>query len=209
MSTPTVAAPLVVLDAHGVVFDRAFPAFVRRRAVERGEDPTAVWGRWRDRHRLDFWEGRTTPTEMWAGLFPGDCPARLTAELERTYRPGPLFRYVATGSQRLWLLSNHRSGWLLPRLERFGIADRFERVLVSDREGVAKPDPAAFEPLRRIADDVAVCVLDDSLTNVQVARSVGLVAHHLDQGAAAHGAAATPVEPCHHPASDHPSRRRT
>lgn len=165
---------LVVLDAHGVVFNRAFPVFVRRRAIERGDEPAEVWHRWRDEHRQDFWEGRTTPAEMWAGVFPGDCPARLSAELERMYRPGPLFRSVATGSDRVWLLSNHRSGWLLPRLERFGLADRFERVLISDQIGAAKPHPAAFEQVLDEMNRSRVLLLDDSAVNVAAASRLGI-----------------------------------
>ncbi len=171
---------LIVLDAHGVVFDRAFPQFVRRHAAARGDDPKAVWQLWRRDHRLDFWSGRTEPHDMWNALFPGDDPARLTADLERSYRPGPLFEQVVTSTRQLWLLSNHRSGWLLPRLERFGIADRFERVIVSDRIGAAKPDPAVFEFVRDETARRDVCLLDDSIENVNAARRVGLNAQHVD-----------------------------
>ncbi len=174
---PTGSAELIVLDAHGVVFDRAFPAFVRRRAVQRGDDPDDVGRRWRDGLRLPFWEGRLTPAEMWGELFPGDEPARLTADLERSYRPGPLFHFAATTTRRLWLLSNHRSGWLLPRLERFGIADRFERVLVSDALGAAKPRPAAFEEVLAAGRRARVRLLDDSAANVAAARRMGIDAH--------------------------------
>lgn len=186
--TATIDADIVVLDAHGVVFNRAFPAFVRRRAIERGDDPAAVWDRWRDELRLDFWEGRTTPAWMWSALFPGDCPARLSADLERLYRPGPLFPFVACGTHRMWLLSNHRSGWLLPRLTRFGLADRFERVLISDQRGVAKPDPAAFEPVAEAMSDARVCLLDDSAGNVDAARRMGIDARipSIDQGIGRH-----------------------
>ena len=167
-------ADLIVLDAHGVVFTREFPEFVRRRAVERGDDPDLVWESWRRDHRLDLWEGRTTPDEMWQALFPGDRPDRLTDDLERRYAPGPLFDVVAAADRRIWLLSNHRSEWLLPRLARFGIADRFERVLVSDRVGAAKPDPRSFEQVGLAARRQRVCVVDDSPANIAAARALGL-----------------------------------
>jgi HAD superfamily hydrolase (TIGR01509 family) len=172
-------ADIVVLDAHGVVFNRAFPAFVRRRAIERGDDPVTVWKQWRSTLRLDFWEGRTTEAEMWAALFPGDPPAQLSADLELGFEPGPLFDFVANGDRRFWMLSNHRSCWLLPRLERFGIADRFERVLVSDLLGVAKPDPAAFAPLTDAMQHDVVCLIDDSPVNVAAARAAGIDARLL------------------------------
>jgi FMN phosphatase YigB (HAD superfamily) len=170
---------LVVLDAHGVVFNRAFPTFVHRRARERSEDVAATWERWRRDLRLDFWEGRTTPEEMWRRLFPGDDPARLTTGLEQTYGPGPLFDHVASTTHRMWLLSNHYSGWLVPQLRRFGLADRFERVLVSDELGIAKPSPRVFEMVRRDAGDIPVVVFDDSADNVAAARAAGLPAHHV------------------------------
>lgn len=174
---PIGSAELVVLDAHGVVFDRAFPSFLDRRARQRGDDPDDLRRRWRDEVRLPFWEGRLTPIEMWGELFPGDPPAQLTADLERSYRPGPLFRFAATTTRRLWLLSNHRTGWLLPRLERFGIADRFERVLVSDALGVAKPRPGAFEEVLAASRRARVRLLDDSAANVAAARGLGIDAH--------------------------------
>ena len=39
--------------------------------------------------------------------------------------------FVTDHDGPIWLLTNHRTEWLLPRLERFCIADRFDRVLVS------------------------------------------------------------------------------
>lgn len=170
---------LVVLDAHGVVFNRAFPTFVNGRARERNEDAAATWERWQRHLRLDFWEGRTTPEEMWGRLFPGDDPVELSAALARVYRPGPLFHHVISTSDRAWLLSNHHSGWLLPQLRRFGLADRFERVLVSDVVGIAKPSPLVFDMIRRDAGDTPVLLFDDSAANVAAARAAGLTAHQV------------------------------
>ena len=141
------------------------------------EGADAIMQRWIDEERLDFWEGRTTPEQLWRSLFPGDSPAMLTAALERSYGPGPLYEYVASTTRRMWLLSNHRSGWLLPRLVRFGLGDRFERVLVSDVLAAAKPGPRAFDPLCRAAKSASVCLVDDSAANVDAARAVGLDAH--------------------------------
>lgn len=172
-------AELVVLDAHGVVFNRAFPTFVRRRSLERHDDPDVTWARWRRDYRLDFWEGRSSPNAVWRGLFPGDDPEKLTAGLHDVYDRGPLFDQVVGSDRRAWLLSNHYSGWLLPQLRRFGLDRRFERVLVSDQLGVAKPSPDVFEWVRREADTPDVVLLDDSATNVTAARRVGLCARRV------------------------------
>jgi FMN phosphatase YigB (HAD superfamily) len=116
---------------------------------------------------------------MWTQLFPGDPPERLTAGLEQTYGPGPLFEHVASTDHRMWLLSNHHSGWLIPQLRRFGLADRFERVLVSDRLGIAKPSPTVFEMVRHDAGETPVVLFDDSVVNVAAARAAGLPARHV------------------------------
>ncbi|MDY7099862.1 MAG: HAD family hydrolase [Actinomycetota bacterium] len=178
---------LVVLDAHGVVFNRAFPMFVHDRALARGDDPVAVWDRWRGECRLDLWEGRIAPDTMWAHLFPGDDPSVLTAGLRDTYDRGPLYDDVVSSRNRMWLLSNHCSEWLMPQLRRFGLVDRFERVLVSDQLGMAKPSSALFELVREEAGGPVV-LYDDSEANVAAARRAGLDAHHVTDEPPGNGA---------------------
>ncbi len=177
-------ADLVVVDADGGVFTRELPPFVWRRAVERGDDPDAVWARWHDELRLEFWEGRLDPTTMWSALFPGDNPAALTAALEAAYRPGPLFRRVVSRADRLWLLCDQRSGWLLPRLHRFGLADRFERIVVSDSVGAAKPHDRAYAPVLHAMQTSTVVMVDDVEPNVEAARALGIDARLITAPAA-------------------------
>ena len=179
-STPCWGADtLLVLDAHGVVLNRAFPTFVRRRAEERGDDLRAVWRRWRHDLRLDCWEGRISAEQTWARLFPGDAPATLEEGLSRTYARGPIFDRVVASGQRAWLLSNHRTDWLRPQLRRFGLDDRFERVIVSDDIGVAKPNHHVFRDICRRAGAGRVVLLDDSERNVAAAREAGLEAYQV------------------------------
>lgn len=170
---------LLVFDAHGVVLNRAFPTFLRRHATARGDDPRRVWRRWRRDLRLDCWEGRLDTDEAWRRLFPGDDPATLDRGLASTYAPGPVFDQVLASDQRAWLLSNHRTEWLLPQLRRFGLQHRFERVLVSDDLGIAKPDREVFRIVRRHAGGGRVVVFDDSSRNVAAARRAGLEAYQV------------------------------
>lgn len=170
---------VLVFDAHGVVLNRAFPTFVHRHAAARGDDPRRVWRRWRRHVRLDCWEGRLEVEEAWDRLFPGDDPATLDRGLAASYAPGPIFDLVANSDRRAWLLSNHRSEWLLPQLERFGLEHRFERVLVSDVLGVAKPDREVFRVVRRRAGHGRIVLFDDSSRNVSTARQVGLEAYQV------------------------------
>jgi glucose-1-phosphatase len=165
---------LVVLDVHGVVFTNPFPAFIREIGERVGIGGDELFRRWRARWRQPFWEGSITEAEMWEGIAPGLDAAELRSDLEHRYRRGPWFDFVCGHDGPMWLLSNHRTDWLLPRLERFQVADRFERILVSDALGAAKPSPRAFDALRTRGDAV---FFDDSPCNVSAARALGIDAH--------------------------------
>jgi FMN phosphatase YigB (HAD superfamily) len=170
---------VVVLDVHGVVINNPFPGFLRDLG-----DRTSVGGdellrRWRARWRRPFWEGAITEDELWEAIAPGLDAAELRADLESRYRPGPWFQFVTRYDGPMWLLSNHRSAWLLPRLERFGVADRFDRILVSDALGAAKPSALAFAPLRLHGN---VVFFDDSPCNVAAAAEAGIESHLVEFG---------------------------
>ena len=85
---------------------------------------------------------------------------------------------------QLFCLSNMGRGTFSFIRERHGFWDRFQGIVVSSLVGVAKPDPAIFRRLLetyRLEAEQTV-LLDDSLPNVEAARSVGLHAIHF-QGA--------------------------
>ena len=99
------------------------------------------------------------------------------ALLEETYRLGPAALHLdeLRAHAPLWLLSNHRSHWLEPRLRRFGLTGYFQRILVSDRIGQAKPEPGAFAPLLRSGyAPETILFLDDRERNIKAARTLGL-----------------------------------
>ncbi len=165
---------VIVLDVHGVVINNPLPTFLRDVGDRTGVGGDELLRRWRAHWRRPFWEGSITEEEMWGSLAPALDPVALRADLEARYREGPWFDFVKHHDGPMWLLSNHRSSWLLPRLERFGISDRFDRVLVSDVLGAAKPSPEAFAPL--LAGDATV-YFDDSPCNIEAARALGVNAH--------------------------------
>lgn len=182
MSTPTSGnirsvPQLLVLDGQGVVFNNPFPTFLSDLGVRTGLGEREVTSRWSDELRLPFWTGQLGEAEMWARLAPGLSTSDLREDLERRYAPGPLFDLVRRSTGRLWLLSNHRSDWLRPRLERFALTERFERILVSDEHGVSKPSPEAFADLV----DSGCLYVDDAAQNIDVARSLGIDAVHVDE----------------------------
>ena len=73
------------------------------------------------------------------------------------------------------MLTNHRSDWLLPRLNTFGITGRFEGIWVSDKTGFIKPEAAAFDPVFQYRDTrQKVLFVDDQPHNVLAAEVLGI-----------------------------------
>ena len=183
---------LLVLDAHGVVLNNPLRAFLRRLAEDTGQSPSVVLERWDRELRLPAWTGALDEDELWS-LLTG-APAgqgttrRWRAALEARYGFGP-----AAASLERWcqevpvaLLSNHRSEWLRPRLERFGLAERFQHVWISDRLGAAKPSSQAYRPILEAGyAPERVLFVDDKERNVRAAREQGLLALQLTPGPAA------------------------
>lgn len=175
MSAPT--SHLLALDGQGVVFNNPFPMFLSDLGLRIGISEQQITTRWSEELRVPFWTGQLSETEMWARLAPGLSASDLRTDLERRYAPGPLFDLVRRSTGRLWLLSNHRGNWLRLRLERFGLTERFERVFVSDELGNAKPSPKVFANLA----GSGCLYIDDAMQNVEVARSLGIEAIHVDE----------------------------
>jgi FMN phosphatase YigB (HAD superfamily) len=163
---------LLVLDVHGVIFTNPLVPFIAEVAEREGGDRTAAVATWTGRLRRPFWLGRLEVEDLWQALLPGRDSSALTAELEQRYAKGPLFGWIERSDEPIWLLSNHRTDWLLARLERFGLADRFERIYVSDAIGQVKPDADAFRFAQRQAGERPITYVDDKPGNVAVASGV-------------------------------------
>jgi FMN phosphatase YigB (HAD superfamily) len=179
----------LVVDAHGVVLNAPFPAFLRTVAEETGQQPAEVGRRWREELRIPAWTGQIDDAQLWKSLAGDQTPARSASEwqalLEATFAPGPAAPRLAAWSEQvpIWMLANHRSHWLIPRLKRFGLHQYFERVLVSDELGAAKPAPRAFELLLGTTIDAKhTLYVDDQAQNVESALELGLQALLLDEG---------------------------
>lgn len=105
--------------------------------------------------------------EVWLTIVPQDDVRDLVAELRRH----GVRCYLATNQ------AEHRGRHMAAEL---GYDTLLDGTFWSYRLGLAKPDPAFFEAildrLGHSADEVLL--VDDSLGNVEAARSVGLVAEH-------------------------------
>ena len=175
----------VIFDYGGVLMRTADPTprreLERRLGLELGGASEAVFGSplW-DQAQL----GRVSGAEFWA-----DVGRRLElddgalAEFREVFWSGDrldeelvaFIRHLRDEGYRVALLSNAPVG-LHRRLERLGIADAFDTIVVSGCEGLMKPDPAIFDlALERMgvrAEEAAF--VDDFRENVAAAQQVGL-----------------------------------
>lgn len=103
-------------------------------------------------------------------------PATLTGVVPGT---GAVMAELAAAGVRLLALTNWSDETFPHARERFGLLRRFEDILVSGAEGVAKPDPAIFRlALQRFGLDAGSTVfVDDVARNVAAAEAVGIAGH--------------------------------
>jgi len=175
---------LLVLDAHGVVLNAYWPRFLREVAGLTGETEADVVRRWNNCVRADAWLGHISDNELWQRLIPPQHVSHdWRAILEAGYALGPAAPHLRRWTEcvPIWLLSNHRTHWLRPRLERFNLLVRFPRVLVSDRIGAVKPGREMFDfVLQQSPNPNHVLFVDDQTCNVEAARRQGISALHAD-----------------------------
>lgn len=165
----------LVLDAHGVVFSNSFRKFLRALESLIGHNTGELWQRWLREIRHPAWSGELTEMQIWERLGASRFRQAGAGLLNHAFDLGPASSHLQVWRRRvpIWLLSNHRTEWLHPRLEQFGLQDCFERVLVSDQMGFVKPDERAFLQAISGLDPHRVLVVDDKPQNVRVARQLG------------------------------------
>lgn len=168
---------LLVLGGQGVVFDAALDRFLALFALTHRLDFADVFSRWDESVRERAWQGGLDETSVFEELAQRSVDVRTArAQLRTFYAPGPAVERVKQWSESLpvWLLTNHRSEWLLPMLDEFGVSRCFERILISDRIGRVKPDPEAFgQVLSYRFAGAQTLVVDDQLHNLCSAAALG------------------------------------
>lgn len=175
---------IMILDAHGVIFNNPFIGFLADVARMTGQTREDVLERWYREVRTLAWTGAMTDEEIWRSLTAqrGDTQC-WQALLETHYTLGPVAPMLRMWSQMMpiWILSNHRSHWLDRRLKRFQIDELFERVIVSDAVNLTKPDYRLFEyTAKLLPPSVTAFFVDDQQKNVEAARNAGLNAMRVD-----------------------------
>ncbi len=182
MSEPTV--DYLILDAHGVCFNNPFKSFLTTLAEMTHQRPEDVLRRWMQELRTPAWLGEVDDEALWRRLTGslGDTECWQVL-LETHYRPGPVAAHLTHWSAQvpLWVMSNHRTTWLHRRIKRYGLAECFRRVFISEQEGLVKPDPRFFERVAgELPDPGRALFIDDQLDNVAGAKRVGMQAICID-----------------------------
>lgn len=167
-------------------------------AVRAGVDPDAWAALWRD-NVLDRMLGKLGGLEdeirTMLRQLGADPSAALVAELAETETTGwacavtlypetvPTLAALRERGLRLGLISNC-SAQAGAVLERIGLAQHFDGVILSCDVGVAKPDRAIFEhacQTLRVTPQESMFVADGAFTELDAAKSLGMVAVKIEQ----------------------------
>jgi len=134
------------------------------------QDSGGLWGRAVEEHAALFPHRRAL-----LAAYPARFPDSLDGPVEGTVA---ILEQLHAAGTRLVALTNW-SAELFPHAEAtFDFLALFEGIVVSGREGVAKPDPAVFDLLlsRYDLDPAGTVFVDDSPANVAAAAAAGLTA---------------------------------
>lgn len=177
-----------IFDLGGVVLSwdpvRAFSAVVDDAAARRlmTDVDFSAWNRRNDAGRR-YAEGEAEVADTWPEYAEAITAYR--RHFDRTLTgtvPGTsaVVAELARAGVRLLGLTNWSDETFPVAQRRFGILRRLEAIVVSGREGVAKPDPRLYRLLldRYAVDAASAVFVDDSPSNCEAAADLGMTAIH-------------------------------
>tara|TARA_Y100000815_G_scaffold64505_1_gene53108 strand:+ start:136 stop:747 length:612 start_codon:yes stop_codon:yes gene_type:complete len=105
--------------------------------------------------------------DVWMNSKVGEMPAvSLLEELQKKYE--------------VWVISNTTEAHIKSLQSQFVFLNSFNGIITSERAGTHKPNPSIFNfALSEANTDVASSLfIDDSHTNTESAKNIGIVSHH-------------------------------
>ena len=166
---------LLLFDCFGVVMREVAPYWFRRYYTDEEAD------RIKEETMHDGDVGAIPDDELYSRLgktvgVPGDAIRREWEELVFPNRDTIALIRELKSRYRVVLLSNAMSGYLRYALDKCGIADLFDDVIVSAEVKLVKPDPAIFRlALERAGVDAKnALMIDDVEKNLDGAKAVGI-----------------------------------
>jgi HAD superfamily hydrolase (TIGR01509 family) len=105
--------------------------------------------------------------EIWMNSKIGEMPAvSLLDELQKKYE--------------VWVISNTTEAHIKSLQSQFVFLNSFNGIITSERAGTHKPNPSIFNfALSEANTDVASSLfIDDSHSNTESAKNIGIVSHH-------------------------------
>ncbi|ONI91751.1 hypothetical protein ALI22I_07765 [Saccharothrix sp. ALI-22-I] len=170
----------LLLGACGVLVGEPMGPLFAAIGQAAGMEAEAVEAVFRERFRDDLWSGRLDEAVFWKQLA-ADCDITADPLAWREVLIGamvslPAVQHVeAWGSEaRLVLVSNHRGEWLMPILDRRGLTPHFDRLYISSKTGLVKPDPKVFHTALESSAPQSALYIDADEVNLRVAATLGI-----------------------------------
>lgn len=175
---------VLILDVCNVLVREPTAPLFSRMSAHCGVSVDEVAQVFRQRFRDDLWSGSLAEEDFWM-RFAGACGKRARHldiqrwrnEVSDSLRPLPAAPRLSDWTRRahVWLLTNLRHEWLDPAMERLGWLDLVDRVLISSRTGLVKPDLGAYTQLLAAArPGDTLLYVDDKVANVSACAKMGI-----------------------------------
>lgn len=176
----------LVLDIGGVVLPSAMPQVITQLSEISGQSEQRLWRFFNTRLFQPFWSGAMPVDVFWDAFTAHAGVPGATARWQTEMTTTMLYPLDSVARLRAWaeivplgVLSNQRHEWVLPVLERAGIAGLFDPLLISSRTGLVKPDPRAFAQLTDLgAPPERVLYVDDRPQALRRAERYGISTLH-------------------------------
>lgn len=137
---------------------------------------------YRSNYRNNLWSGEISIDDFWKAIserFEVDIDLDSFIQKNMTVLPAALKVPFLSQRYTLGILSNHRSEWLLPRLEFDGITEYIDKklIFISDQIKAVKPDAKAYKTVIQrsgFSSPEEITFVDDKQRNLEAAKSLGI-----------------------------------